>query len=69
MEDENVEYRTQAHLMDLDGTSDDEPTELEIKAHALSRGFDATDVNIFFDNMMKFWRFSAKIEERNKEKT
>ena len=35
----------------------------EIKAHALSRGFKATEISVFFDNMTRFWRFYATIEK------
>ena len=56
-----LELRTQAHLMDAEFSSDDKPTEDKIKALILERGYDSSNIDIWFDDLMKFWRCSADI--------
>lgn len=57
-----VEFRTQSHLMDMDGTSDTKPTIEEIQEYGLKEGWEITNINIIFDTMMGFWRFNGDID-------
>jgi len=48
---ENVELRTQQHLMYIEGTADEKPTASEIKEYANERGYEVSDIDIFWDNL------------------
>lgn len=61
LKNENIEYRTQKHEMLVDGTSDEKPDVEEILDHAMGRGFNVTEIEIFMDEMQGFWRFSGKL--------
>jgi len=55
------EYRIRDWEMWLEGTSDNEPNKEEIIIHAKSKGYKLNDIEIWFDNMQGFWRFSADL--------
>lgn len=57
----DFEYRTQAHEMWLEGTSDDEPDLSAIHEHAKCRGFALADLQVWKDSMQGFWRFGADL--------
>ena len=59
-----VEFRTQSHLMDMDGTSDTKPTIEEIQEYGLKNGWEIFNINIIFDTMMGFYRFNGDIEPK-----
>ena len=58
---ENVELRTQSHLMDAEGTDFEYPEIEEIMNYINGRGYSCSDFNIFFDHMQGFWRWNCKI--------
>ena len=55
------EYRDRSYEMWLEGTSDYFPIELEIIEHAKQKGYELQNIEIWFDNLQKFWRFSADL--------
>lgn len=55
------EFRDSVHEMLLEGTSYDEPNESEIKEHCLHKGYESQNLEIWFDNLQKFWRFDANL--------
>ena len=58
-----IEYRTQVHQMDIDGTSDDEPFACDIVDIVESNGFTLENLDIWFDQLQGFWRFNGDIKE------
>lgn len=58
---ENIELRTQSHLMDAEGTDDEHPNVEEIENYINEKGYVCSIINIFFDKMMGFWRWNCKI--------
>ena len=54
-----IEYREDLQV--LEGTADSKPNEADIIAKANEDGWNAFDVNIWFDTQMGFWRFDATI--------
>ena len=61
MKNEYYEYRDRDWEMWLEGSSDDKPNESEIIEHAKSKGFELKNIEIWFDNLQKFWRFNADL--------
>ena len=55
------EYRDRDWEMWLEGTSYNEPNKEEIIKHAKSKGYKLNGIEIWFDNMQGFWRFSADL--------
>ena len=55
------EYKDRDWEMWLGGTSDNEPNKKEIIEHAKGKGYKLNDIEIWFDNMQGFWRFSADL--------
>ena len=55
------EYRDSGWEMFLEDSADSEPSESEIIEHAKSRGFELKNLEIWFDNFQKFWRFDADL--------
>ena len=53
------EYRDRDWEMCLEGSADNKPNESEIIEHAKSQGFELKNIEIWFDNLEKFWRFDA----------
>jgi len=62
IEAKNSEIRDQAHLMDAEGTSDEQPSINEIESFLAQKGWQPNDIDIWFDNMQGFWRWNCKIE-------
>jgi hypothetical protein len=58
----NTKNKTHAHLIDAEGTSDIEPMKSEIEFLLSKEGYNAKDIEIWFDNMQGLWRWSCKIE-------
>ena len=58
---ENTEIRDKKFLMDADGTSENEPSELDIIKHLEYEGWLCDEIDIWYDNMMGFWRWNCKI--------
>ena len=54
-------YRDSGWEMFLEGSSDNEPSESEIIEHAKGKGFQLKNIEIWFDNFQKFWRFNADL--------
>ncbi|NQY43937.1 MAG: hypothetical protein HRT87_11410 [Legionellales bacterium] len=55
------EYRDRDWEMWLEGTADNEPNKKEMIEHAKGKGYKLNDIEIWFDNMQGFWRFSADL--------
>jgi len=58
-----AEFRTQKHLMDAEFSDSNEIKEFEIKEIALKRGYDVSNIHIWYDTMMSFWRGCADIKK------
>lgn len=58
---ENVQLRTQQHLMDAEGTDYEHPNIEEINDYVNGRGYICLDIDIWFDKMQGFWRWNCKI--------
>lgn len=58
---ENTEIRDHAHLMDAEGTTDVQPTDYEVTQFLASEGFLASEIDICFDSVQGFWRWSCDI--------
>ena len=56
-----MEYEYRYLEMWLEGSADNKPSESEIIEHAKSRGFELKNIEIWFDNFQKFWRFNADL--------
>ena len=56
-----LEVRDQAYLMDFEGSSDKKPTKKEIIKAISERGFTAKDIDIGYDHMQGFYRFSGDL--------
>ena len=61
MNREEVEIRTQAHQMDAEGAHDEKPNSEEIKTLIESEGFRYRNLEIWFDDLQKLWRWSCDI--------
>ena len=61
LERDSFEIRSQPHLMDAEGTGDNQPTESEIIETLKLAGFHAFNISICYDNLMGFWRWSCDI--------
>ena len=59
----NTEIRNHSHLMDAEGTCDDQPTEHEILSYLRSKGYDGFNLQIFFVNMQQTWRWDCDIRK------
>lgn len=55
------EFRDSDYEMLLEGTSYDKPNESEIKEHCLRKGYELQNLETWFDNLQKFWRFDANL--------
>jgi hypothetical protein len=55
------EYRTQSHIMWLEGTDYEKPSEEEIRNDAKTKGFNLENLEIWYDTMQFFWRFGANL--------
>ena len=55
------EFRERSWEMCFEGTSDDKPTEKELKAKAEEKGYKLEDIDIFYDDMTQVWRFCADL--------
>lgn len=60
---EETEIRDHAHLMDAEGTSDLQPSELDVQHHVAEYGWVANEIDIFYDSMQQIWRWSCKISK------
>lgn len=58
---ENTEICDQAHQMFAEGTSDIEPKEIDIQKMLAEELLAVDEIEIFFDNLQGFWRWSCKI--------
>lgn len=58
---EDVEIRSQAHLMDAEGAHAHEVTEIEIEKFLAKQGYFATNIDIFFDSMQGLTRWTCDI--------
>lgn len=63
------EYRTQAHLMSVEGSCDEKPTEQEIIFHAINRGYAVSNIEIWWDLCRHWWAFVADIKPLPEETT
>ena len=59
----NTEIRDQLHLMDAEGTVEEEPIEIEVQEHLQQEGWTCSNINIWHDSMMGFWRWNCKIQK------
>lgn len=60
---EDVEIRTQMHLMDAEGCHDEKPTKQEIIQYLESKGFSPfSDIEIWLDSMQSLWRWICNIK-------
>lgn len=60
---EETEIRDQLHLMDAEGTSDVQPSELDVQRHLAEYGWVADEIDIFFDSMQHIWRWNCTISK------
>ena len=58
---ENTVIRDQEHLMNAEGASDIEPTENAIRRLLVEELWCASEIEIWFDTMQGFWRWSCNI--------
>ena len=58
---DHTEIRDQAHLMDAEGTSDVKPKDVDIQTLLGAENWCADEIDIFFDDMQGFWRWSCNI--------
>jgi len=56
-----LEIRDQKHEMFAEGSADKKPTTHMILERIKERGFMASNIDIFYDKLQRFWRFTAKI--------
>lgn len=56
-----IEYRERSWEMWLEGASYYEPSKREIVEDALAHSYKVRNLEVWFDNMEKFWRFNADI--------
>ena len=61
MSEDWLEIRDQVHLMDAEFSSDNKPTVEQLQKLIQEKGYKATNIDIWFDTMMNFWRASADI--------
>ncbi len=57
----DIEFRARSWEMWLEGTSDNKPSENDIVDYALKHRYKIKGLEVWFDNMQKFWRFNADI--------
>ena len=55
------EYRDRDWEMWIEGSSNEKPNKSEIIEHVKSKGFELKNIEIWFDNLQKFWRFNADL--------
>ena len=55
------EFSDSEHEMLLEGSSYDKPRDSEIIEHCLRKGYELQNLEIWFDNLQKFWRFDANL--------
>jgi len=60
---EETEIRDHSHLMDAEGTSDIQPSELDVQHHLSEYGWIADEIDIFYDSMQKIWRWNCSISK------
>ena len=58
-----VEWRTQPHLMDVSGAHDKKVTKKQLIDYIKKEGYIASDLDISFDNFQGLWRWSADIKK------
>jgi len=58
-----VEIRTQLHLMDAEGLHNEKPTVEEITELLKKENFIPTSLEIWHDNIMNLWAWSTDIKE------
>ena len=63
---QHTEIFDQAHKMWAEGTSidtnDTKPKEQDIEKLLALEGFRSDEIDIWFDNLQKFWRWNCKIK-------
>jgi hypothetical protein len=59
----DTEIRDQLHEMCAEGTADDEPMLIDVYSHLAEHGWQAHDIDIWFDNMQKVWRWVCTISK------
>jgi len=57
-----LEIRNQQHEMWSEGTAEKKPTLSLITEEIKNRGYVASNIDIFYDDLMSIWRFSADIK-------
>ena len=57
------EFRNRSWEICLEGTSDDKPTEKELRAKAKEKGYKLDNIDISYDDLTKVWRFCADLVE------
>ena len=63
LKNEYIEYDESLHKMWLEGSSDEQPTVLDIIKHAFDRNYLASNINIGYDSMQSVFRFNGKIKK------
>lgn len=58
-----LEIRNQPHLMVAEGSANRELSEETIIEAILKRGYAPCNIQIFYDDLQKSWKFIADIEE------
>ena len=59
---DDIEIRDQQHLMDAEGSHDEQPTPTQIAGILSSEGWICTDLDIWFDTIQGLWKWSCAIE-------
>lgn len=60
---ENTEIRDQSHEMWAEGTSDTDPHASDIKTFLEEYGYEASNMDSWYDSLQGFWRWSCDIKK------
>lgn len=59
---EETEIRNQAHEMRAEGTSDEMPTEADVESLLTGEGYEASNIEMWFDGAQGFYRWNCDIK-------
>ena len=62
LEQNTYEIKSATHLMYAEGKQVSKPTVTDIKLTMAVNGYDASDIEIWFDDFMTYWCWTADIE-------
>lgn len=62
---ENTEIRDQVHEMWAEGTGDIEPVTTDIETLLNNEGYQASNIEIWYDDMQGFWRWNCNIKKQD----